>query len=371
MLNFLRWLKQQNDDVQFDVGLLEAGPLMAEHQAIANTDLLRREPGFGWRLRRRLFGSSPWDVASDQAFARRVRERGYDLVYVNTVVPKREILALRGTGVPVVCHVHELDYMMMNGLGEDGVAPLVPCVDHFIAASVAVRNSLVSRWNVAESKVTVIHEFLVSETEARDSPGVRKRVRASLGLSDNDILVGACGTSDWRKGADLFVQVARLVAADPNGHNIHFVWVGAEKATSDYRRLVHDVRGSGMDSRISVVENTARPRDFFSAMDIFALTSREDPFPLVMLEAGAIGLPLVCFEATGGGPEFAEGDAGLLAPYLDVSAFANRILSLSADPRARAAIGGAAKRKVAERYTIDQQAPKLRDLIVGLLRTRS
>ena len=117
-----------------------------------------------------------------------------------------------------------------------------------------------------------------------------------------------------------------------------------------------------------MVENTPRPRDYFSAMDIFALTSREDPFPLVMLEASATGLPLVCFEASGGGPEFAEADAGLLAPYLDVAAFANRVLSLSADPEARRAIGGAARRKVAERYTIDQQAPKLRDLIVGLLR---
>lgn len=368
LLNFLRWLKQQNDDVQFDVGLLDAGALMAEHQAIANTEVLRSEPGFAWRVRRRLFGSRPWEPTADQAFARRVRERGYDLVYVNTIVPKREILALRETRVPIVCHVHELDYAMMQWLGKDGLAPLVPCVTHFVAASVAVRNYLVSRWNVAESKVTVIHEFVLSDSEVRDSPDVRKRVRSSLGLSDDDILVGGCGSVDWRKGADLFVQVARFVTADPNGHNIHFVWVGADKATSDFRRFAHDIRGSGLDRRISVVENTPRPRDYFSAMDIFALTSREDPFPLVMLEAGATGLPLVCFEASGGGPEFAEADAGLLAPYLDVAAFANRVLSLSADPEARESVGGAARRKVAERYTIDQQAPKLRDLIMGLLR---
>lgn len=370
LLNFLRWLKQQHDDVHFDVGLLRAGPLMADHEAIANTEVLRGEPGFAWRVKRRLFGSLPWEATADQAFARRVSERRYDLVYVNTIVPKREILALRGTGVPVVCHVHELDYAMMEWLGEDGLAPLVPCVTHFVAASVAVRDYLVSQWNVAESKVTVIHEFVVSETEARDSPDGRKRVRSSLGLSDNDILVGGCGFPDWRKGTDLFVQVARLVTADPNGRHIHFMWVGADKATSDFRRFAHDMRGSGMDKHISVVENTPQPRDYFSAMDIFALTSREDPFPLVMLEAGAMGLPLVCFEASGGGPEFAEADAGLVAPYLDVAAFANRILSLAADPQARAAIGGAAKRKVAGRYTIHQQAPKLRDLIAGLLKTR-
>src|SRR6476660_670373 len=194
---------------------------MAEHQAIANTEVLRGEPGYAWRVKHRLFGSPSWDQTADEAFARRVRERGYDLVYVNTIVPKREILALRGTGALVACHVHELDHTITQMLGEDGVAPLVPYVDHFIAASVAVRNSLVSRWNVAESKVTVIHEFVVGETEVRDSPDVRKRVRNSLGLSDNDILVGGCGFPDWRKGTDLFVQVARLVTADPNGQNIH------------------------------------------------------------------------------------------------------------------------------------------------------
>lgn len=365
LLSFLRWLRQ-NHDVRFDVGLIESGPLMADHQVLSNTDVLRGAPNLAWRLKRRLVGSPSWDQVEDNSFARRVRDRGYDMVYVNTVVPKREILALRTSGVPVVCHVHELDFAMTHWLGEDGLAPLIPCVAHFVAASVAVRDYLVNRWRVAESKVTVVHEFIVDQDSTLDAPEARTRIRASLHLADEDILVGGCGSVDWRKGADLFIQVARLIAADASRRKIHFVWIGADRGTSDYRKFAHDVRACALEKHITIVENIARPSEYFAAMDIFALTSREDPFPLVMLEAAAMGLPIVCFESSGGGPEFAERDAGRIAPYLDVASFANEVRALAADPAARGAIGGAAKRKVAARYTIDQQAPKIWDLIQSL-----
>jgi len=106
----------------------------------------------------------------------------------------------------------------------------------------------------------------------------------------------------------------------------------------------------------------------FAAMDIFALTSREDPFPLVMLEAAAMEVPMICFGKSGGGPEFAAGGAGIVVPYLDVRAFASEVARLADDAERRRAIGKLASKRVADCFTIDRQAPKLRDVIQAYTR---
>lgn len=59
--------------------------------------------------------------------------------------------------------------------------------------------------------------------------------------------------------------------------------------------------------------------DYDYAVDVFALNSREDSFPLVMLEASACCLPVFCFADSGGDPEFVTEDSGLVARYHDIT----------------------------------------------------
>jgi glycosyltransferase involved in cell wall biosynthesis len=94
-------------------------------------------------------------------------------------------------------------------------------------------------------------------------------------------------------------------------------------------------------------------------MDAFALTSREDPFPLVMLEAGMHGLPTVCFESSGGGPEFIGEDAGCAVPYLDLEHFSAALRSLQEAPELRHRMGDSARLKVEREYSVAYQGPKL------------
>src|SRR5205814_4023764 len=68
------------------------------------------------------------------------------------------------------------------------------------------------------------------------------------------------------------------------------------------------------------VKRDARP--YLRAGDVFLLSSREDPFPLVALEAAQCGLPILCFADSGGMQEFVEGDAGYVVPAADVEAMA-------------------------------------------------
>ena len=67
------------------------------------------------------------------------------------------------------------------------------------------------------------------------------------------------------------------------------------RCRTDSGRAPHDAKRLGLGDRIKFVGPLEQPAQLFAAMDVFALTSREDPFPLVMLEAAAAGIPFVCF----------------------------------------------------------------------------
>lgn len=71
---------------------------------------------------------------------------------------------------------------------------------------------------------------------------------------------------------------------------------------------------------------------YLEGSNIFALTSREDPFPNVMLDSLAHGLPMIAFDKCGGAPEvLATINKELIASYLDINDFANKIMKLITD----------------------------------------
>lgn len=84
----------------------------------------------------------------------------------------------------------------------------------------------------------------------------------------------------------------------------------------------------------------------FQAADVFALASRKEGFPLVLLEAGFAGLP--CVAATVGGvPEaILDGQGALLVPPLDPDALAAALQRFESDPAERRRAGEAARRRV-------------------------
>ncbi len=363
LLYFLQWLKA-NTDLAFDVLVGDSGELLPDFRALAPTRVLDWRPSLRGRLLRKILGPDRYSQWQNMLFQRRFRGRAYDLVYANTVCNLREMALLSDLGLPVICHVHELHLSLDFFAGHDAFLKIAPRIQHFIADAKAVREYLLKDWSIPESKISLVHAFVIDRRIDVDwKRETRAITRRKLGVSENEILVGACGTLDWRKGTDLFVQVARLVRHSEGGEKIRFLWVGGKAGTADFVKFQHDVKFCGLSEAVTVIETCPNYLDYFAAMDIFALTSREDPFPLVMLDAASLELPMVCFAESGGGPEFIGEHAGLAAPYLDVSSFAEHVLTLARNPEMRRQIGAVAAQKVRSRFTVEHQAPKLLNVI--------
>jgi glycosyltransferase involved in cell wall biosynthesis len=190
-------------------------------------------------------------------------------------------------------------------------------------------------------------------------------VRSELGLADNAFVVGGSGTTDWRKGPDLFVATARALVARSPDRPIHFVWVGGDPKPIGLLR--RDVERAGLSGRVTFVGKVADAWRYHSAFDAFLLTSREDPFPLVCLESARLSVPTVCFAGAGGMPEFVEDDAGCVVPYLDLQAAAGALFALSGSEGLRAGLGRRAAQKVDERCDLEVVGSRIGSLLDRLL----
>ncbi|RZJ77974.1 MAG: glycosyltransferase, partial [Chryseobacterium sp.] len=146
-------------------------------------------------------------------------------------------------------------------------------------------------------------------------------------INKNRLTIGATGTIDWRKSPDIFISIAAAVFYKRPEINIEFRWKGAYDGL-ELERLRYDVNKAGLDKNVFFINSSDEMDEFYSSLDILLLTSREDPYPLVVLEAASWGIPTICFEKAGGATEFVEySNGGVNIPYLDINSASELILS--------------------------------------------
>lgn len=368
LLRFLRWLR---DEGSLDLDLLcwRGGPLLTEFQAVAPTRALAP---LGRRTAVETLAVGAGEVgltavgrrleAARLASALRGRPRA-DLVYLNGVPSFAALPHLAiGADVQVLGHVHELEFALGRSLPAEEAA-LLAQPDRYVAVSNAVADNLVANHHIDRELVAVCHGFV--DDEVPRTAETANALRARLGIPAEVPVVGAMGDLIWRKGPDLFVQLA---AAVPDAH---FVWVGGRTGQGRWAEVAHDVASAGLDERVHLVGEQDRPVDWHRLFDVFVLTSREDPFPLVLLEAAQVGTAAVAF-GRGGAPELlappGAQPAGLLIEPLDLVAMADAVRALLADADRRRELGRAGSDRVARTHVTSVGAPCLLAQIQGLLR---
>ncbi len=143
--------------------------------------------------------------------------------------------------------------------------------------------------------------------------------------------------------------------------------MGGWESRADRREIVSRVARLGISSRYIFVGEVSDPLNYFALGDVFTLTSREEPFGIVALEASMVGLPIVCFEDAGGMSEFVGDDAGVRVPYLDVSAMAEAVFTLCEERQLAKSRNSRAMEKARVRHSVPVGAQSILDLIDRVL----
>jgi glycosyltransferase involved in cell wall biosynthesis len=173
-------------------------------------------------------------------------------------------------------------------------------------------------------------------------PEGRRRVRAELGLRDDELVVGAVGRRVREKGLAEFAEAAKRLSGKAN-----FVWVGPQDGT--------DADAENVDTRAVrfVDERTDMPA-VYSALDVFVLASYREGFSRASMEAAACGTPMVLTDIRGC-REIGDDDVHLLlVPPHDGLALAHAVDRLLRDARLRARLAGSARERALKEF--DQRA---------------
>lgn len=346
LLSTLEWLK---DHSSFSVKVLclDGGALLPRLKAVADTITLSE-----------LLGSS--EATADNLRQRIVEFCGWTprLIYGNTVVTGKAYDWLSTLGVPILTHVYEME-MSIQRYAAEWMEDVVKHSTHFITPSQAVKNNLVKNHAVDANKITVIYEAVSSEpVQPYESQKEKVLARERLELDTEKSLIMGCGMGmPFRKGADIFIDLGQALQ-QRGRHDFHLYWIGEFEDQNDpeYETWIKHkatLKQNGLENCVTFLGYKENFVEYFQAADIFVLPSREDPFPLVAMEAAKCGLPLVCFADAGGTPELVEQDAGIVVPYLDLQRMAGAIIKLIEDNDLRQQLGKRAREKVLERHDIN------------------
>ena len=183
----------------------------------------------------------------------------------------------------------------------------------------------------------------------------------------NTILLLGCGTAEPRKGLDIFIRVAYQVlenCKEEHRSRIKFAWYGCPPYSDNYVDFCKfDAKRLGIDEFIEFKPASDEFAERLAQATTFILTSREDPYPLVILDSMANGVPFVCFEDAGGSATIAKSGSGIAIPYGDEQLFAENINYLIDNPAKCEQLGRAGKKKV----ILDHNKRQVLEIFVGLL----
>lgn len=310
----------------------------------------------------------------------------YLLPWKNALVPD-----LQANGVPVECFgtqrglsFHALarlramcaeadvvhSHLPVSGILVRIFAPRVPHLytEHNLTSSYRPLTRWLNRWTYGRNTAaTAVSQGVADSLRGYPGPevrvvpngvsptvrtGSRGRVREELGLDEGDTLVVHVGNIRPGKGHDCLVEAAAIaIAKDPS---LVFVSIGSEKIRGDLSRLQAAASARGLADRMRFLGPRPDALDFTVACDIYVNPSEVEGLPVAILEAMAVGRPVVA-TAVGGVPSVVEsGRTGYLVDSSEPRALANRIVELAADPVSRSKMGDRGRSVVESRFTLDQ-----------------
>jgi L-malate glycosyltransferase len=291
-----------------------------------------------------------------------LRENQIDLVHTHRY--KDSVLgtiAAKLSGVPhVIRTVHGLrepmtgwDHLKFRAYEALDKVMLLCFADLVIAVSRQMAGTLRDS-GYKPTMVTPIHNGIdLRKVIARRKPEDLKR---ELGLDARTILIGTVGRLSPVKGHASFLRAARLILAQQP--DARFLVVGGGPLEHE---LIASAAQLQLDGTCLFLGPRADVYDLVSAMDMFVLPSLDEGIPMAILEAMALGKPVVA-TAVGGVPEVVQHRVtGLLVAPGDERALADACLELARDRDWAQRLGAQARRTVEEEFSHEQSGRALID----------
>ena len=222
----------------------------------------------------------------------------------------------------------------------------------FVAISQAVRETMLARGEADESKITTV----LNGASEPDSGALASRaaIREALAIApDAPLIVCAARLEREKEVGSLVEAMAEVARAHPDVVCV----VAGQGAQKD--ELQAHIEALDLTSVVRLLGFRDDALSLIGAADVFVLPSPAEPFGLVLLEAMALGVPVVATRAGGPIEIVNHEESGLLVPPSDSRALAGAIIELLNDAAKREAMGKAGRARFEQHFTARRMAREM------------
>lgn len=278
------------------------------------------------------------------------------------------VIGARLARVPVVVHA-EHGFSIGDVLGAHRYRRwlqriLFAGIDRVVAVSEHLRNLLLDEIGIQPSKVVLIRDGI--DVGRFQGHADRAALRGRLGYGPNDFVIGSVGRLDPVKNFSALIDA--MAALVPRRSDARLMIAGDGPDEDNLRRQVQQL---GLDKQIALLGYREDISDLLNAMDLFVLPSLAEGTCNAILEAMAVGLPVVATRVAGNPELVLHDQTGWLVPPRDVRALAERIEYYANNPVLGRQHGLAGREHVLRQYTAEQMVDAYADLYRGELARRT
>lgn len=234
---------------------------------------------------------------------------------------------------------------------------------HVIAVSSSIRTFLCRQEKVSADKISVIYNSVdLLRFAPKRAPGTRMAARQRWDLPADAALVGGVGRLHYQKNFPLFLEVAAEVCRRLPQALFVIAGEGPERAA-----LEDMARKLGIDSRLRFLGFVPDMPELYQALDVLMLTSHFEGTPLTVLEAMAMGIPVVAARVDGVAEVLEDGRDGIVVPPGCRDLFVEGVCRVLQDQALHRRLSHAGQEKARRRFSAEAMVRRVEALYLQYL----
>jgi glycosyltransferase involved in cell wall biosynthesis len=227
---------------------------------------------------------------------------------------------------------------------------------HIVAVSASCRKFLIARESIPANDVTLVPNA-IDLRRFSPSAALRDQSRIELGLPSSARVVAGVGRLNPQKNFSLFLDIAAQLA--PRFPDLHFLLAGDGP---EEKMLREKAVALGIADRVTFSGYVADTRLVYLAADVLLMPSRYEGLPMTLLEAMAMGLPVVASQLDGIAEVIGDGREGFLVPSDDASLFVERTAALLQDAELSSRIAQNARAKIEASFSVERMTSAVEEI---------
>lgn len=222
--------------------------------------------------------------------------------------------------------------------------------DILIPCSYSIKDHLIKNFNIPNNKIRIIYNS--AETVNTKNIKDKKELLLELNIPDESIIIGFIGRIDFNeKGLDILLEAFKELKQNYN--SLFLILVGNGQNENEVRTYFQKNHLTAL-----LVPAKTDITEFLNILDIFVLPSRVDPFPLILLEASLMKIPIIASNVDGIPEIIDDEENGLLFEAGNIEELKKKIIRLYNDKELSKKLAENLKKKVSEYFTTDKIIPQ-------------